>query len=219
MIHLKNIDKFFTVSDEKIDIFSGMHFDVEKGDCVAVMWPSGTGKSTLLNLIAGLDEPQTGDVYIAGHNTSIMSIDERTAHRWKHIGFIFQDFHLIPNLTVQENIELVLDINAVKARFSVDEILDFVGIQHKKNVYPFQLSGGEKQRVAVARAFVADVPIILADEPTGNLDKKNADMVMKLMLDLQKKTQITIVMITHDITLGSMMDKLYVIRDQNIFLS
>lgn len=177
------------------------------------MWPSGSGKSTLLNLISGLDIPDSGEVIIWSTNVSILSEDERTLRRSKHIAFIFQSFHLIQNLTVEENIDLVIDIAQVERRFTTSEILAKVWLSGYESRYPHQLSGWEQQRVAIARAFVWQLPILLADEPTGNLDHRNAVHIMELMMELQRESGVTIIIITHDVAMANYASEQYELHE------
>jgi putative ABC transport system ATP-binding protein len=153
--------------------------------------------------------PDAGTIFVGNDNISSLSEDERTIWRASHIGFVFQQFHLIPNLTVADNIDLVIDISKIPRRFSTAQILEKVGLSGYAERYPHQLSGGEQQRVAIARAFVADLPIILADEPTGNLDHKNAVIIMDLLMSLQKESGVTVIIITHDAMVAGYAQKKY----------
>ena len=173
------------------------------------MGASGAGKSTILSLIAGIISPDRGSIYLEQTDITTLSRDEMIAYRGSHIAFIFQAFELIPNLTVTENIDLVLDISHAPRRYETTEILERVGLTGKGSRYPTELSGGEEQRVAIARAFVADVPYLLADEPTGNLDEKNAEKIMQLIIELHRETHNTIIMITHDRNIASHADMTY----------
>ena len=198
MIHLKNLSKSYTSRDEKITLFSDLDWTIESGSFIALMGASGAGKSTILSLIAGIITPDSGDILLGKTDITKFSLDEMIEYRGQNIAFIFQAFELIPNLTVTENIDLVLDISHAKRRYTTDEIIEKVGLSWKWNRYPTELSWGEQQRVAIARAFVADVPYLLADEPTGNLDEWNAMKIMDLIDTLHQETKNTIVMITHD---------------------
>ena len=198
MIHLKNLSKSYTSRDEKITLFSDLDWTIESGSFIALMGASGAGKSTILSLIAGIITPDSGDILLGKTDITKFSLDEMIEYRGQNIAFIFQAFELIPNLTVTENIDLVLDISHAKRRYTTKEIIEKVGLSWKWNRYPTELSWGEQQRVAIARAFVADVPYLLADEPTGNLDEWNAMKIMDLIDTLHQETKNTIVMITHD---------------------
>lgn len=199
MIQLHNIAKSYTSRGEVVELFTDLSWQVNEGAWVALMGASGAGKSTLLSMIAGIITPDTGRI-ILSNNTDITTLtpDERTVFRGQNIAFIFQAFELIPNLTVSENIDLVLDISHAPRRYETDEILEKVGLAGKGKRYPNELSGGEQQRVAIARAFVSRVPYLFADEPTGNLDERNAERIMELIRALHEETGNTIIMITHD---------------------
>lgn len=173
------------------------------------MGASGAGKSTLLSLIAGILSPDLGNIILDDTDITILSRDAMIEYRGQHIAFIFQAFELIPNLTVEENIDLVLDISHAPRRYATSEILEKVWLTGKWLRYPTELSGGEQQRVAIARAFVADVPFLLADEPTGNLDEGNASRIMDIIDTLHKETKNTIVMITHDADIASRADMIW----------
>lgn len=198
MISTSNLSKSFTTNGDTVTIYHNLNRSVSEGSSIAIMGPSGSGKSTLLNMISGLDIPNEGEITVWNTTVSSLSEDERTLRRSKHIAFIFQSFHLIPNLTIKDNIDLVIDIAKIERRFSTAEILTKVGLSGYENRYPHQLSGGEQQRVAVARAFVGKLPILLADEPTWNLDHKNAYLVMDLMMSLHQESGTTVIIITHD---------------------
>ncbi len=171
---------------------------IADGEFVMITGQSGSWKTTLFNIIAGLETADSGEVIIDWKNIGDLSASERTNWRAATIWFVFQKFHLVPQLTVRENLELPGDLSKLNRRYTVEQILDLVGISKKINVYPDQLSGGEQQRVAIARAFMYETPLLLADEPTGNLDLWNSENVMQLIKDLQKDTGVTIVMITHE---------------------
>lgn len=213
MLSCTNLTKSYTTNNQKVVIYNKLDRVVESWSSVAIMGPSGSGKSTLLNMISGLDIPDSGSIQHNNIVISDLSEDKRTERRAKHVGFIFQQFHLIPNLTVEDNIDLVIDIAQIERRFSTDAILQKVGLTGYNKRYPHQLSGGEQQRVAVARAFVGKLPLLLADEPTGNLDHTNALMIMDLMMQLQQEAQTTIVIITHDPEVASYAQKQYVLSD------
>lgn len=209
MITLKHVSKSYHSRGEDINLFHELSWQVEKWSWVALMGASGAGKSTLLSLIAGILEPDTWTIEHGTVDITKFSRDEMTEYRGKHIAFIFQAFELIPNLTVSENIDLVLDISKAPRRYTTEEILEKVGLAGKGNRYPNELSGGEQQRVAIARAFVAKVPYLFADEPTGNLDEKNAEKIMELIRELHEETKNTIIMITHDRGIAEHADMIY----------
>ncbi len=209
MISLKNISKSYTTLDEKIQLFTNLDWTIESGDFIALMGASGAGKSTILSLVAGIIRPDEGRIILWEDAITEYSPDDMTLYRGKNIAFIFQAFELIPNLTVEENIDIVLDISQAKRRYTTEGILEKVWLKGKAMRYPNELSGGEQQRVAIARAFVADVPYLLADEPTGNLDEGNARKIMHLIEELHKETKNTIIMITHDRDIASHAKKIY----------
>ena len=209
MIALSNISKSYTSKNETVTLFTDLDWQVETGSYVSLMGASGTGKSTLLSLIAGIIRPDRGNIDLWVTDITTLTTDEMIEYRGGHIAFIFQAFELIPNLTVTENIDLVLDISHAPRRYETSVILEKVWLAGKWGRYPTELSGGEQQRVAIARAFVADVPYLLADEPTGNLDEGNANRIMDLIDTLHQETGNTIVMITHDRDVASRADRVY----------
>jgi putative ABC transport system ATP-binding protein len=199
MINTTGITKIFSTDEVETTALDHISLEVKKGEFVAIMGPSGCGKSTLLNIIGLVDPPSAGKYYFDGQNVSSLNENERTRMRKGNIGFIFQSFNLIDDLTVFENIELPLvymHIRESERKKSVEAILERMKIGHRKNHFPQQLSGGQQQRVAIARAVVVGPKLILADEPTGNLDSKNGFEVMKLLSELNKEGT-TIVMVTH----------------------
>ena len=213
MIRCEQVSKSFSSNGQTVQIYKDLDRSVEQGRSVAIMGPSGSGKSTLLNLLSWLDTPDSGKIFVGNENINALSEDQRTIWRASHIGFVFQQFHLIPNLTVEDNIDLVIDIwnsvSKISRRYATSEILAKVGLSGYEKRYPHQLSGGEQQRVAIARAFVAQLPIILADEPTGNLDHANAVMIMDLLMSLQKESAVTVIIITHDAMVADYAEKKY----------
>lgn len=209
MITLKNISKSYTSHTETVILFTDLDWHIDRGSFVALMGASGAGKSTLLSLIAGILSPDLGNIILDDTDITTLSRDVMIEYRGQHIAFIFQAFELIPNLTVEENIDLVLDISHAPRRYATSEILEKVWLTGKWLRYPTELSGGEQQRVAIARAFVADVPFLLADEPTGNLDEGNASRIMDIIDTLHKETKNTIVMITHDADIASRADMIW----------
>lgn len=209
MIQLKNIAKSYVSRWEAVELFTDLSWKIEEGAWVALMGASGAGKSSLLSMIAGIIPPDRGSILLADRDITSFSQDEMTSYRGKHIAFIFQAFELIPNLTVEENIDLVLDISHASRRYETDEILEKVGLRGKGMRYTSELSWWEQQRVAIARAFVSRVPYLFADEPTGNLDEKNALKIMELIRTLHEETKNTIIMITHDSWIASHADSIY----------
>ncbi len=199
MIHIENLQKIFQTDEVETWALNEVNLDVKTGEFVAIMGPSGCGKSTLLNIIGLLDTPTRGKYILNGTNVSRMKENNRVEVRKGTIGFVFQSFNLIDELTVAENIELPLlymGIEKVERRERVKKAMERMGIAHRSNHFPTQLSGGQQQRAAIARAVIANPKIILADEPTGNLDSKNGKEVMELLKELHKDGT-TIVMVTH----------------------
>jgi putative ABC transport system ATP-binding protein len=199
MIVTEGIIKVFQADGVETVALKNVSFEVEKGDFVAIMGPSGCGKTTLLNILGFIDNPNAGRYHFLGQEATRLSEKQKTNLRKANIGFVFQNFNLIDELTVQENIELPLIYlgwkkKARKAR--IEEIINKLNISHRKNLFPAQLSGGQQQRVAVARAIVAEPPLLLADEPTGNLDSMHGEEVMNLLNELNKEGM-TVIMVTH----------------------
>jgi len=187
-----------------LTILSGVSFEIARGETVAIMGASGAGKSTLLALLAGLDEPTSGIVRLAGNELTALDEDGRAAVRARHVGFVFQSFHLVPSLTALENVMLPLELTGrADARSTAREVLGRVGLAERVGHYPRQLSGGEQQRVAIARAFVTRPDVLFADEPTGNLDTATGGRIMDLLFGLNSATGATLVLVTHDVALAS----------------
>ena len=200
MIHLEGVTKIFYSDDLETHALSGVHLDVDKGEYVAIAGPSGCGKSTLLAILGLLDAPTGGEYVLNGTPVAKLGAAQRARIRNREVGFIFQSFNLIGSLTVYENVELPLAYRHVAAgerRRRVQQALERVGMSHRMKHYPAQLSGGQQQRVAVARAIVGEPSIVLADEPTGNLDSRNGEAVMSLLRELNRDGA-TICMVTHD---------------------
>lgn len=200
MIKVENLSKSFRTEEVETIALNNVSFDVKDNEFVAIMGPSGCGKSTLLNILGLLDNPTSGQYFLDGKEVGALKEKERTAVRKGTIGFVFQSFNLIDELTVAENIELpltYLDMKASERKEKVKAIMDRMGISHRAGHFPHQLSGGQQQRVAIARAVVFGPKLILADEPTGNLDSKNGEEVMNLLLELNREGT-TIVMVTHN---------------------
>ena len=199
MLKIHNMYKVYTTDEIETVALNGVNLEIEQGDFVAIMGPSGCGKSTLLNIVGMLDNPSDGDYFFFDENIATYNESQRSAIRKHNIGFIFQSFNLIDELSVAENIELALlyhDMPSAERKKRVATVMDRMGIAHRANHMPGQLSGGQQQRVAVARAVVGDQPLILADEPTGNLDSVHGQEVMELLRSLNKEGT-TIVMVTH----------------------
>lgn len=197
-------------SGVEVNALSNVNFEMEKGDLVAIIGDSGSGKSTLLHLLAGVDTPTSGDIFIQDKNITKFNKDEMTVFRRRNIGVVYQFFNLIPNINVRKNILLPLLLDNKKADDEyLKEILSILGIEGKLDRYPKQLSGGEQQRVAIARSLITRPAIILADEPTGNLDRKNSEEITGLFRLVNKRLNSTIMIITHDEKVANSCDKVY----------
>ncbi|MFC6380214.1 ABC transporter ATP-binding protein [Psychrobacter glacincola] len=210
------LNKTVHVGDQSLSIIKDVDIHVNAGEFVVIMGKSGSGKSTLLGLLAALDYPDSGDVELAGQALSRLNEDALAVIRQRDMGFVFQSFHLLPTLTVAENIAFPLDIARRPDAARVDELIEAVDLGHRRHSLPNQLSGGEQQRTAVARALVSRPKIVFADEPTGNLDEQNANQVMQLLLDLRQKTGSALVVVTHDSALADMADRVITMHDGRI---
>jgi putative ABC transport system ATP-binding protein len=201
LIQVRDLDKTYRRAGEDIHVLQGLNLDVSQGEFVAFMGPSGSGKTTLLNLLGGLDVPTRGSITVAGDEISHMSSGKLTEWRARHVGFIFQMYNLIPVLTAFQNVELPLlltKLSKAERRAHVETVLSIVGLADRMNHFPRQLSGGQEQRVTIARAIVSDPTFLLCDEPTGDLDRKSADEIMALLEQLVGKHHKTVLMVTHD---------------------
>ena len=201
LVDLDGVEKIFHRGSEDIHVLSDLHLKVPPGEFLALMGPSGSGKSTLLNLIGGLDRPTKGSVSIAGEHVNELSDRQLAAWRARHIGFVFQLYNLLPVLTAERNVELPLlltHLSKAERKSHVATALAVVGLAHRTKHYPRQLSGGEQQRVGIARAIVTDPTLLLCDEPTGDLDRKSGDEILDLLQALNRGHGKTIIMVTHD---------------------
>ncbi len=216
IISLEKITKSYYIKEEEFPVLKGINFDIKKGEFVALMGPSGSGKSTLLNIIGALDKPTGGNYHIQSKLVSDLSSDELADIRNRYIGFIFQNFNLIPTISALENVALpsfyagALDYDRAK------ELLTMVGLADRLNNRPNELSGGQRQRVSIARSLINSPEFILADEPTGNLDSKTGKEIMDLILSLKKKNGKTILMVTHDPHLAQITDRIIYLKDGKI---
>ncbi|MCS7080222.1 MAG: ABC transporter ATP-binding protein [Chloracidobacterium sp.] len=219
MIELKRVSKQATSGNSTLTILHPLDLTIPAGQFAAVLGPSGSGKSTLLGLIAGLDAPTTGEVILAGTSITRLSEDALAAFRSRTIGFIFQAFHLVPTATALENVQIPMEIVGRRdAKRRAKALLAAVGLSDRAHHYPAQLSGGEQQRVAIARAFANEPPILLADEPTGNLDYTNGMRVFELLRRLNREAGTTLVMVTHNEELARAADRAITLRDGRVVL-
>ncbi|MBT8210856.1 MAG: ABC transporter ATP-binding protein [Eudoraea sp.] len=203
ILNVTHLRKSYTSGSKELVVLDDITFGIEEGATFAIVGPSGSGKTTLLGLCAGLDRADTGEVELCGVALSELNEDERALLRNREIGFIFQDFQLIPTLTALENVSVPLELQGEKsARTTALELLEKVGLADRSHHYPSQLSGGEQQRVALARAFCNRPRILFADEPTGNLDEETGEKVVQLLFDLNKEAGTTLVIVTHDLELA-----------------
>jgi putative ABC transport system ATP-binding protein len=217
MIELYKVSKVVPSGAEMLTILHSLDLTIPDGQFITVIGPSGSGKSTLLGLIAGLDEPTEGEIRIDGQTITNMSEDALAQLRGAKIGFIFQSFHLMPSLTALENILVPMEIaGASNARERAQSLLEDVDLVARAHHYPSQLSGGEQQRVAIARAFANNPSILLADEPTGNLDSRNGHHVFELMVDMNRKRNATLVLVTHEHELATPADRQISLRDGRV---
>ena len=215
MIQVRGLTKTIKTATHRVDILRGLDLEIPRGQFVAILGPSGSGKSTLLGLLAGLDSPTSGSIVLDGDEIAGLPEDRMAELRGRKIGFVFQSYHLIPTLTAEENVLLPHELTgggsdgAGRAR----DLLDSVGLQDRRDHYPVQLSGGEQQRVALARAFMTRPPILLADEPTGNLDSQNGERILELLFGMNRREGSTLVLVTHDQELARQADRRITLRD------
>jgi len=222
ILETKNLRKQYQMGEVTVDALRGVDFVVNEGEFVAIMGPSGSGKSTLLHLLGGLDTPSDGDISLGGSRLAHLSDDEITLVRRRQVGFIFQFFNLLPTLTAAENVALPLLMDGKRLgnyAARIDDLLGMVGLSDRKDHKPDQLSGGQQQRVAIARAFVNEPKIVLADEPTGNLDSKSGTNVLELLRQVCKELKTTVVMVTHDPRAASYADRIVFLKDGAIVRS
>ncbi len=225
MISVKNLTKFFPIKHkiankeqdfDKLTVIKNVSFEISKGTWTSLMGPSGSGKSTLLSLLAGLESPNIGKIEINGQELTTMNEDQKANFRAQQMGFVFQSFRLIPTLTAYENICVPLELNNSLDEQWVSSLLSRVGLKDRADHYPGQLSGGEQQRIAVARAFATKPKILFADEPTGNLDSRNGEEVLKLMKQMQEENHSTLIVVTHDPNVAKLGNRLIQLKDGEI---
>ena len=210
IVHITGVHKYFRRGGERLDVLNDLTLEVPQGEFLGLMGPSGSGKTTLLNLIAGLDRPSTGEVWVGTQLISSMSEAQLARWRTRHLGFIFQFYHLLPVLTAYENVELpllLLPLSAAQRRRQVEIAMELVGLKDRMRHRPGQLSGGQQQRVGIARAIVTDPTLIVADEPTGDLDARSAEEILDLLDELQESLKKTILLVTHDPRAASRADR------------
>jgi ABC-type lipoprotein export system ATPase subunit len=219
IIQAKQVRKIYRSGQLRVEALSNIDLAVESGEMVAIMGPSGCGKTTLLNCLSGLDTVDEGDIFIQGENLRDLSDNERTSYRARHMGFIFQDFNLLPMLSAVENVELPMLVSRVpgrKARLRALEMLDRVGLVDRARHRPAELSGGQRQRVTIARALTNNPAIIWADEPTGNLDSESANDVMDLLCRFNREFGQTLVVVTHALEVGQRANRIIRMQDGSI---
>ncbi|HJL95491.1 MAG TPA: ABC transporter ATP-binding protein [SAR86 cluster bacterium] len=211
LIECVGVYKSYDQANERLDVINDLNFLINKGESIGLVGSSGCGKSTLLHLLAGLDLPDSGKIRFNGNNIVKFSKDERATFRNKEVGFVYQFHHLLPDFTALENVALPSILSGEDKQYSLNEareVLDKIGLKDKINSKPNQLSGGERQRVAIARSIINKPSAIIMDEPTGNLDKKNVENLMSLIIDLGKEQQISLIIATHDSNVSSRLDRL-----------
>lgn len=216
MITVTDVSKVYSLESGDFYALNNNHIHIQKGEFVAIMGPSGSGKSTLLQLLGGLDSPSSGKIVVDDVELNSLNEKELTQFRRTKLGFVFQNYQLLPMMTVGENIALALSANnasKAKIKTTVRQLLSDVNLEGKETQFPSQLSGGQQQRVAIARALAMKPSLILADEPTGNLDQKNGEDILRLLSKLNKEEQITIVMVTHDLQAAQVADRIITVRD------
>jgi len=217
ILEAKNVSKTYTIEDRQLCVLDNVSLAIEGGEFAVIQGSSGSGKSTLLSLLSGLDSPSTGRIIVAGQDITDWSEDQLAPLRNATIGFVFQSFHLVPSLSALENVMFPAELRQDRqARKKAEFLLDRVGLSARRANFPHQLSGGEKQRVAICRALVNDPQILFADEPTGNLDSKNGAAILASLLDLHRERQTTLVLVTHSPEIANRADRLITMQDGRV---
>lgn len=217
LLKLSKLSKTVKSGSDDLTILQGISIEIKQGESIAIIGASGSGKSTLLGIMAGLDQASSGECYLLGHNLQVFDEDQRAAVRAQGVGFVFQNFQLLPGLTALENVSLPIEItgkySAKEAAELANEWLMKVGLNERSHHYPKQLSGGEQQRVAIARAFACQPKVLFADEPTGNLDRHTGEQIIQLLFDLNQAQKTTLVLVTHDSFLANRCQRVVTMRD------
>jgi putative ABC transport system ATP-binding protein len=213
VLQAENLTKIYRSASKELVVLDNITFSVDQGDSISIIGPSGSGKTTLLGLCAGLDTPSSGTIALMGLKLNVMSEDDRAYIRNQYVGFVFQNFQLLSTLTALENVMIPLELRGEKNVMpKAKELLGRVGLEDRIHHYPTQLSGGEQQRVAMARAFITDPKILFADEPTGNLDEENADHIRELLFGMNKEQGTTLVLVTHNLELAQRTQRILKMR-------
>lgn len=217
MISAKQLTKSYQDGHRQVEVFANLNFTINKGQTIALMGQSGSGKSTLLHLLGGFDKATSGEVLIDNQSITQMNDDQISQFRRKHLGMVFQQYNLIPSLTAKDNISFVRRLNGLPAYDEhCEQLIDVLGLTHRLDHYPAELSGGEQQRVAIARALAAKPKVILADEPTGNLDESTAAKVMELLIKAVQLDNVTLLLVTHSQTTASYLDQTWQLSQSNL---
>jgi putative ABC transport system ATP-binding protein len=214
LLKLVDVRRTFTMGEVSVEVLKGISIDVYRGEFLAIVGPSGSGKTTVLNLIGGLDWPTSGKIDYKGRDLGKASARELTRYRRDEVGFVFQFYNLVPNLTARENVQVATEISS-RAR-NIDEVLRLVGLDERKHHFPSQMSGGEQQRVAIARAVAKNPELLLCDEPTGALDFQTGKLVLRLLVDLNRQLGKTVIVITHNASLAQVADRVIHLRSGQI---
>jgi putative ABC transport system ATP-binding protein len=218
LIELRDVTRHYQMGEVTVEALRGFNLQIQQGEFIVLLGPSGSGKTTTLNLIGGLDRPTSGQICVQGEDISGYNETQLTDYRRRKVGFIFQFFNLIPTLNAAENVEFALTLTHKNGDMQnrVNRLLDLVGLRERANHFPSQLSGGEQQRVAIARALANNPPVLLADEPTGNLDVGTGHQVLQAMRDLNREEKTTIVLVTHNVAIAPMADRVVRLSDGEI---